>query len=597
MDITVSKKWAKNDGYTQAVEVELLADGAKVKTITLNSGNRWTQTVNVPVYKAGATGQAIVYNVNETTKINGYKASVSGTAEEGFTITNTYEPEKVSISVEKVWNDADNQDGKRPTSVTIKLNGTDKTLTLQASNEWKGSFTGLPKYGTNGEEITYTISEEKVTGYTPNITSVSGGYKVTNTHAVAMSDEISGTVTWAEDESYKDITRPDSVMVTLYKQVAGGEKTAVETKEIKVNSDTQSFNFGSRPMYENGNEITYTVEQNDLAGYTETQPTSYNITNTLITKDVKVEKVWNDAFNQDNKRPTSISVQLMYKYDGIEKTALGNKTTIETPFTHTYTVPTHTKDDKAISYSIVEDQVENYNEPVYSTKKDGTLVITNTHTPETVDIELSTVWDDANNQDNIRPVDFKVNLVVNGDVENPLQTIEFKQDAKGEWPSHLIEGLDKYYDQGKKNIYSIVLESEIEGYTSETFVLVEGNLYRMDIMNIHKLDTIDIPVRKFWKDEGHENVRPKSIKVNLIGDDGSYRSMILTEDTDFEGEFRLLPKNHEGQPIEYKLVEEDVPHYRSNIVFDDGIYFVTNSYYESEKPKQDGGFIVNTSVK
>ena len=210
---------------------------------------------------------------------------------------------------------------------------------------------------------------------------------------------------------------------------------------------------------------------------------------------------------------------------------------------------------------------------------------------------MTAVWDDANNQDNIRPTNFKVNLVVNGDVENPLQTIELKKDAKGEWPSHLIEDLDKYYDQGNKNIYSIVLESEIEGYTSETFVLIEGNLYRIDIMNIHELDTIDIPVVKFWKDEGHENVRPESIKVNLIGDDGSYRSMILSEETDFEGEFKLLPKNREGQPIEYKLVEEDVPHYRSNIVFDDGIYFVTNSYHESEKPKQDGGFIVNTSVK
>ena len=37
------------------------------------------------------------------------------------TLTNTYAPEKVSITGIKTWNDANNQDGKRPTSIKISL--------------------------------------------------------------------------------------------------------------------------------------------------------------------------------------------------------------------------------------------------------------------------------------------------------------------------------------------------------------------------------------------------------------------------------------------------------------------------------------------
>ena len=50
--------------------------------------------------------------------MKGYKTKIDGT-----TIVNTYAPEvtKTKISGEKKWEDNDNQDGKRPSSVTINL--------------------------------------------------------------------------------------------------------------------------------------------------------------------------------------------------------------------------------------------------------------------------------------------------------------------------------------------------------------------------------------------------------------------------------------------------------------------------------------------
>lgn len=65
----------------------------------------------------------------------------------------------------KSWNDAEDQDGKRPTSVTITLYAdgqkTDQTLVLNKENNWTGSFSNLDVYKA-GKKIEYTIKETTV---------------------------------------------------------------------------------------------------------------------------------------------------------------------------------------------------------------------------------------------------------------------------------------------------------------------------------------------------------------------------------------------------------------------------------------------------
>ena len=66
------------------------------------------------------------------------------------------------------------------------------------------------------------------------------------------------------------------------------------------------------PKYANGKEITYTVTEEAVEGY-ETSVDGFNITNTYTTEttEVKGSKTWNDADNQDGKRPESITVRLL----------------------------------------------------------------------------------------------------------------------------------------------------------------------------------------------------------------------------------------------------------------------------------------------
>ncbi len=68
-----------------------------------------------------AKGQAITYRVEELTKVAGYTSEVKQTKDGNIIITNTHVPETKEVSGQKTWEDNENQDGKRPTTITVNL--------------------------------------------------------------------------------------------------------------------------------------------------------------------------------------------------------------------------------------------------------------------------------------------------------------------------------------------------------------------------------------------------------------------------------------------------------------------------------------------
>src|SRR5699024_2055824 len=134
-------------------------------------------------------------------------------------ITNRYTPENTEVSGVKVWDDADNQDGIRPESITVNLfsNGefVESTVVTEANN-WQYSFTNLPKYK-NGEEIVYTVTEDAVEGYETTINELN----ITNSYTPEVT-EVTGVKTW-NDADNQDGIRPESITVNL---LANGEKVA-----------------------------------------------------------------------------------------------------------------------------------------------------------------------------------------------------------------------------------------------------------------------------------------------------------------------------------------------------------------------------------
>ena len=142
----------------------------------------------------------------------------------------------------------------------------------------------------NGYEIGYTGSQDK-------------GYIITNTHDVETV-EVKGTKTW-NDNHDQDGKRPENITVRLY---ADG----VEIASKVVDKDSNwTYDFGKLSKYKKGKEINYTVDEDEVAGYT-TEINNYDITNThkILKTSVNVTKEWNDQDNQDGKRAKQVIVHL-----------------------------------------------------------------------------------------------------------------------------------------------------------------------------------------------------------------------------------------------------------------------------------------------
>src|SRR5699024_5791555 len=164
---------------------QLTANGeAQGEPVTLSEENDWTHTWTELDEKAA--GETIVYSVVELTEVPGYETVINDEDHGNIIITNSYTPEVTEVSGTKIWDDADNQDGIRPESITVNLfaNGEFiESVDVTEANNWEYSFTDLPKYA-DGEEIVYTVTEDEVEGYE----TVIDEFTITNSYTPEVTE-------------------------------------------------------------------------------------------------------------------------------------------------------------------------------------------------------------------------------------------------------------------------------------------------------------------------------------------------------------------------------------------------------------------------
>ncbi|SFM46536.1 Uncharacterized surface anchored protein [Gracilibacillus orientalis] len=552
--INVVKNWDDADNQDGirpgAITVKLLADGEETgQELTLNEANNWQgDFTELDVY---VDGEAIDYSIEEI-GVEGYETAITGTSDDGYVITNSHTPEQIDLAGSKTWDDADNQDGKRPESITVRLlaNGEEiEDVEVTAETDWDFAFTDLPKFA-NGEEINYTIQEDQIEDYSTAI----DGMDITNSYTPEQTS-INVVKNW-DDANDQDGIRSGAVTVKL---LADGEETGQEV--ILNEANNWQGDFTELDVYVDGEAIDYRIEEIGVEGY-ETAITGnpndgYVITNSHSPEliDLAGTKTWDDTDNQDGKRPESITVRLLANGEEVEDVEVTAETDWEFPFTD---LPKFANGEE-INYTIQEDQIADY-----STAIDG-MDITNSYTPEQTSINVVKNWNDANDQDGIRPESITVNLLADGEETGQELTLNEANNWQGDFTK-----LDVYAD-GETIDYSIE-EVGVEGY--ETAITGNSNDGYV-ITNSYTPERIDLAGSKTWDDaENQDGKRPDSITVRLLADGEEVEDVEVTAETDWEFAFTDLPKFANGEEINYTIQEDQIEDYSTVI---DGMD-ITNSY-------------------
>ena len=147
-------------------------------------------TVNGKIYYNvnGTSGEmAGTFTSNGLTQIDFYSHTVhSGIYIDDLHIAKGIATTSVPVSV--TWDDSDDGDGIRPSEITLSLFNGDTlvdTAKITAADNWQYTFTNVPKYDVNDDEIIYTVYADTIpAGYTADIS----GTTVTLSHVP--------TITW-----------------------------------------------------------------------------------------------------------------------------------------------------------------------------------------------------------------------------------------------------------------------------------------------------------------------------------------------------------------------------------------------------------------
>ena len=361
--VTVTKKWVGGEGTSATVH--LLADGTEVASATLNADNDWAHTFT-DLDKTDTDGKTITYTIKED-KVAGYTSSITGSTDNGFTVTNTKyepEPEKISIKVTKEWV------GGKEASAAVHLLADGEEVastTLSADNNWTYLFEDLDKTDSSGNNIVYTLIEDAIDGYVSKISGdASSGFTVTNS-----SNKISIPVTkvWVGDAGSAATVRLN----------ANGTEVANATLTA---DDNWTHTFTDLDKFDDeGNEIEYTLTEDTIDGYDSEvsgdASSGFTVTNTKKIS-IPVTKTW------VGETGSSATVHLLANGKEVKSATL----TEDDNWTYTFTDLPQADSSGTIAYTLTEDDIEGFKGEVTGDAEEG-FTVTNT---AVVDVPVQKVW-------------------------------------------------------------------------------------------------------------------------------------------------------------------------------------------------------------
>ena len=535
--LTPADKLSVVQGDTATIEAKAWDGSAYVENpeITWQSYNTAIATVDD---KGGVTGIK-KGNVGVAATWNGVTSD---------TVQVTVVPSR-NVSLTTEWNDSDNQDGSRPEKTTVQLtaNGqlTGEPVELNADNNWTYEWKQLLAEDEEGTNIVYRVTADAPEEYTAKVTgSADDGFVVTYTHEIAKTS-VTASVTW-DDADDKDGIRPKSVSFQLK---ADGENVG---DAITVNAGSNwTKTWEDLPEKKAGKALTYTVEVSDIP----TEEDQYTVTTSgdaasgfvfkashvSTSVEIPVSVTWDDAENQDGARIEAVEAELYANGE-----ATGNKVTLnaENNWTAKFASVDVKKDGTRIKYEVKGTEADGYDVSVAGDILDEKgLVLTYKHIPAVVNVSARVSWNDANNQDGIRPTDTLVQLYADGTALGDKAVIESNKEWTKTWSD-----LPKY-KAGKEIAYSVIAYA-VSGYTVKvTGSALEG--YKAEYT--HNVQKMNVTVQNAWNDlDNVVDSRPAQLVVEIYANGKTTgKRVTLTEANNWKATVSGLDRNAAGKRIQY----------------------------------------------
>lgn len=458
--LRVTKSWddcGNFDGVRpKSATVQLFANGVAVegKTATLTADNGWT--INFDGLNVMKRGKKVSYTVKEidpqtgdvvdsgSTLSCGYKVTVSDTsgdvasgaaAHYSVDLTNAYVPKTTSVTVNKTWDDANDQDGVRPMTATFQLFADGqpvqgKTASLSAGNNWTATIDGLAAAHRDGTAIVYTVKE-----IDPN-----------NGDAIDFDSGLSNGYTpqlvSAVYTGYPAGVNPTGIDTATDAPATDGQKPARSICYAVTNVHepaATSIAVGKKWVGPAASSATVKLQFSDNGGLTWADLDDAEAT---LTED----NGWSATF-----------VDLPVFVPGMQGTK------------RAYRVVEDAIDNYEVSYRAGNQESDGVIEPVAGETESMTVVNTNV---EKTNLDVTKVWADKDNRDGTRPQDITVRLFADGrEIDSKtLRATDAVAGSANRW-SAVFGGLAKYDPtDGHEYVYTVE-EDAVDGYTSK----LEGN--------------------------------------------------------------------------------------------------------------------------
>lgn len=445
------------------------------------------------------------------------------------------------------------------TSAPAGYEGSDKKLTLK------------------GEVINNTkenlIHDVKAENNTDNDTSTY--IHDSDTFVNQKSEYIALKKIWDDHNDAAKI-RPTSITIKATHKTTGEVKMYTLTKENnwmtftdikkddkdnwKFTEDVPQGYQSKDPVWDSKNYVVTFTNHHDVPEYV----------------NINVQKVWEDGEDADGIRPASITVQLYQNGEKFRDPIVLNDSN---NWSDTSTFQRLNKYDQAgeeINYEIKEESFDELTgnaktgytdsyETNETTDANGdttkNIIMTNTHTPDTIQKKVKKVWNDNGNKDGIRPKSVTVNLLADGKVEEAfILSSENNWQAKSKLLPVKVNGkkINYTWEEVKEDL--ITGESEIGYKPSYDTDTTDQDLTLITNFHDRTEPKGSVTITKAL-DPGNLNmdVGEPSFTFTLSGTDvygkkHSYEKQIKFTKAEVEKQM----KDHPGDPIELSVTFDDL---------------------------------------